>query len=238
MFQTLADTTWGLEKVFQEFADTKQTFEMKDVLARFTTDVIGSTAFGLEINSLQNPKSEFRMFGKSIMDDLDSITTPLFLLSSLPSFIRQFISILMKKKTEKAMVKNFDAKKFFKGIVKDTVEYRESNNIQRNDFLHLLLLLKHKGTTESELNSQNIGNGFQEKLTLEQIAAQCFVFFIGGYDTSSTTMTFALYELAKNQNIQDKLREEIHETLAQNEGKISYDVIHQMSYLDQVINGK
>jgi cytochrome P450 family 6 len=50
-------------------------------------------------------------------------------------------------------------------IVKDVVEYREKNNVKRNDFMDLLLNLKMKGALEN-------------KLTIEEIAAQVFVFFL------------------------------------------------------------
>ena len=43
-------------------------FDAKDICARFTTDVIGSCAFGIDVNSLQNPESEFRKIGKRIFE--------------------------------------------------------------------------------------------------------------------------------------------------------------------------
>lgn len=50
-------------------------------------------------------------------------------------------------------------------------------------------------------------------------------------------MTMALYELAYRHEIQDKLRAEIEEVCMQNDGKITYESIKEMTYLDQVVNG-
>ena len=50
-------------------------------------------------------------------------------------------------------------------------------------------------------------------------------------------MTMALYELAYRNDIQEKLRIEIEEVVSRHDGKISYDAISEMTYLDQVING-
>ena len=49
-------------------------------------------------------------------------------------------------------------------------------------------------------------------------------------------MTFSTYELALNQDIQDRLRDEIIEVLARHKGEISYDAIMEMKYLDMVFN--
>jgi len=38
--------------------------------------------------------------------------------------------------------------------------------------------------------------------------AQCVLFFLAGYDTSATTMSFAVYNLACNPETQEKLYEE------------------------------
>jgi cytochrome P450 family 6 len=73
-------------------------------------------------------------------------------------------------------------------------------------------------------------------LSIDEIAAQCFVFFIAGFETSSTTMTFAMYELSKHQELQDKVRDEVNTVLAKHEGKITYEAIQEMKYMDQVIN--
>lgn len=75
------------------------------------------------------------------------------------------------------------------------------------------------------------------KLSIEEMAAQAFVFFLGGFETSSSTMGFALYELAQHQEIQDKMRHEINEAF---DGKadITYENLHNMHYMGQVISGK
>lgn len=239
MFQTLIDTTIGLEKIFQEYADSKTPLEMKDILARFTTDVIGSVAFGIECNSLKNPDSEFRQFGKGLLDDIDNKTVSLYLFTSLPKLLGKIMHKLFRSRIVKAQTVQFETHEFFKAIVKKTVDYREENDIHRNDFLHLLLLLKNKGRLEEGTNvSIKAEKGSVGNLTLMEVTAQCFLFFIAGFDTSSTAMTFALYELAKNPEIQERLRDEIHKVLAENDGKITYDGLMKMSFLDKVLNGK
>lgn len=69
-----------------------------------------------------------------------------------------------------------------------------------------------------------------------EAAAQAYVFFLAGFETSSTTVTFCLYELAKNQDIQNKLREEI-QTMIEKNGDLTYSVLNDMNYLHKVISG-
>lgn len=70
------------------------------------------------------------------------------------------------------------------------------------------------------------------------LTAQAFVFFIAGFETSSTAMSHAMYELALNQDIQDKLRKEVNASFAENNGKLSYDNVRSMDYLDKVFKGE
>lgn len=75
-----------------------------------------------------------------------------------------------------------------------------------------------------------------QKFTFEQAAAQAFVFFMAGSETSSTTMQFALYELSLNPEIQEKTREEILKVLAKHNGKITYESIYEIDYLRCVVD--
>lgn len=47
---------------------TEEPFDVEDLCARFTTDVIGTCAFGIETHSLDNPESQFRKMGTRIFE--------------------------------------------------------------------------------------------------------------------------------------------------------------------------
>jgi cytochrome P450 family 6 len=73
---------------------------------------------------------------------------------------------------------------------------------------------------------------------MNSLAAQAFVFFLAGFETSSSTMTFCLYELSLHQDIQDRVRQEIDVVLQKHDGKLTYEGILEMEYLDKVVSGK
>jgi cytochrome P450 family 6 len=68
--------------------------------------------------------------------------------------------------------------------------------------------------------------------------AQALSFLIAGYETSGSTLTFALYELALHPEIQQNLRAEILQVLSKQDGKLTYEGIQDMSYLDRVVSGE
>jgi len=61
---------------------------------------------------------------------------------------------------------------------------------------------------------------------------------IAGYETSASTLSFALYELAFHPEIQQSLRAEILQVLKKHDGKLTYDGIQEMMYLDRVVSGE
>ncbi|XP_029165362.1 probable cytochrome P450 6a13 [Nylanderia fulva] len=69
------------------------------------------------------------------------------------------------------------------------------------------------------------------------ITTQAFIFFLAGFETSSTTMSFAMYELAANPKIQEKLYDEIQITYKKH-GCFSYDTTSEMNYLNYIVRGK
>jgi cytochrome P450 len=74
-------------------------------------------------------------------------------------------------------------------------------------FMHLILYLKNRGTvTDDDKVTDHHGKTAEKALNINEFAAQAFVFFLGGFETSSTSMTWALYELALNLEVYKKFR--------------------------------
>ena len=94
----------------------------------------------------------------------------------------------------------------------------------RHDLMHLMLTA-NEDSTEKRLS----------KLTDEDIIGQCQI-FIAGYETLSNMAYIMTNQLALNQNVQDKLREEIKEGVKRNPESSLYDLSHDIEYLDCVIN--
>jgi cytochrome P450 family 6 len=72
----------------------------------------------------------------------------------------------------------------------------------------------------------------------DDLVAQATVFFLAGFETSSTVLSFTLMELAANPDVQRKAQLEIDEALGQNDGEITYESLRNMKYLDWVLQGK
>ncbi|KAK9679998.1 Cytochrome P450 [Popillia japonica] len=188
--------------------------DAKDISARFTTDVIGNCAFGIECNSLKDPNTEFRVHGRRLFSPTTYDMLRIFVSTVFPNVMRFFGVRVFPR----------DATDFFWNVIKDTAQYRKESGTRRNDAFQLLLdILDDEGQDNSKLN-------------FDEMAAQAFMFFAAGFETSSTLMSFAVYELAQNQDVQNKLRDEVNKVLDQNEGELTYETLFDTPYLDMVIS--
>lgn len=194
--------------------------DIKEWLARFTTDVIGTCAFGLECNSIENPNAEFRKMGREILEVFNFVK--IFIGQNFPRFSRAIhMKILPQNISE-----------FFFNTVKQNVEYRQQNNIKRNDFLDLLISLYNKDKTNDEKDWD------LEGLSIYEIAAQCFVFFFAGFETASNAISYTLLEFARNTEVQEKARQHIKEVQKKHNNNISYEMLQDLTFIDQCIFGK
>ena len=222
MFPTMVQVVNQFHEHLDKQAKGEQVeVELKELLAQFTTDVIGNTAFGVECNTMQNPDSEFRLQGKRVFE-------------STPMRFVKMVFMLNFQNLARSLGMVFTVpgvSEFFMGLLRDTVKYREENNVQRNDFLSLLMQIKNTGKLEGE--TTELG-----KMTFNDLAAQVFLFFIAGFETSSSTMTFAFYELALHPEIQERARQEIEEVLSRHDGEFTYEASMELTYVDQIIHGE
>lgn len=223
MFSTIQDVADKLADHLATITKDNPEVEFKELLSQFSTDVIGSTALGIECNALKNPKGEIRQIAKLMFAPSKMLTAKSLFLFQYPELGRKLRMKIVDNKVTKFMM----------NLIGDIVKHREENNVNRNDFMNLLLQIKNTGRLEGEEEATTeVGT-----LTFDQLAAQVFVFFFAGFETSSSTMTFALFELARNPDVQEKARKEIKETIARHGGKMTYEAAMELTYIDQLING-
>lgn len=219
MFPLMADLTDDLSGALTQLAATgeKGQVEMKDLLLRYATDVIGTVAFGIECNSLKNDKAEFHTMTREVFNRNLLVIIRFFLVSVHPIFMK-----LMPFKKLFSKCTNF-----FLNLMKDTVEYREENKIERNDFVNLMMQLRDQDRHVTDrLN--------HIEMTSDVMAAQAFLFFIAGLDSIANTVGFSLHELALNPELQQRAAEEVRALKAKH-GGLTYEALRDMDLIERII---
>lgn len=108
--------------------------------------------------------------------------------------------------------------------------------------IHLLLEARKSGlkNDDDEQSASEFGETATRKvdITDDDIASQAMIFFLAGFETVSSTMCFTLYELAVHMEIQERLLEEVDRIYEETGGKLTYEAISQLKYMEMVISGK
>lgn len=215
MFQLIVEVceqmVTHLEERVGESGQELMDLEMKDLATKYTNDIIALCAFGLKCDTMRDKDNEFYSLGQQVMDFKSRSKSLKFL------GFRIFPKIL---KFFKVQIVEAPLKDFFRGIVLSTMKYRTENNVHRPDVISLLMEARKEA-----------------KWTDDELIAQCFIFFLAGFDTSATAVSFAVYQVAINQEVQERLIEEIKGVQRELQGaKLTYEVIQEMKYLDAVVS--
>ncbi|XP_067406928.1 cytochrome P450 3A9-like isoform X2 [Emydura macquarii macquarii] len=213
-----------LVKNVQKKAEKEEPVAVKDIFGAYSMDVVTSTSFGVNIDSMNNPNDPFVKEIKKLMKF--NFFNPLFLLILLCPFV---IPILKK------MNVNFfpkDALEFFmKSFRRMKEERKKEAKGGRVDFLQLMIESQNSNTS----HESNGVNHTYKGLTDPEILAQAFIFVFAGYEPTSNSLCYLAYELAIHPDVQQKLQEEIDSVLP-NKTPLTYDALMQMEYLDMTLN--
>lgn len=229
MFSTLINCGSSLQSFLENVAKEGKLLDTRDLAARHTTNVIASVGFGIDVDTIAEPNNEFRKYGRKIFEP------------NVMNAIRFFLKFIAPEVMEALPMKSHDAKveEFFRSVVKQNLEHREKNNVTRKDFFQLLIQLRNTGTVQLDDQWETVikADDNQKTLTEDEILAQTFVFFGAGFETSSTTLSFCLYQLSKYPEIQARVHSEIDKVLKEHNGQVTYESIADMKYLDCCIDG-
>jgi cytochrome P450 family 6 len=134
MFAIVAECGKELQACLEEPVTRGVPVEIKEFLARYSTDIISSCAFGIKSNCLSNPDAEFRKWGKKIFEP------------NLKQRLTSFLNILSPSLVPVLKLSFIprDVSTYFRNMVKQTVEYRQNNDVTANDFMQLMIRIKNK----------------------------------------------------------------------------------------------
>uniref|UniRef100_A0A287AYB5 unspecific monooxygenase n=1 Tax=Sus scrofa TaxID=9823 RepID=A0A287AYB5_PIG len=217
MFPIIAQYGDMLVRNLRKEAEKGNSINTKEIFGAYSMDVITSTAFGVNVDSLNNPRDPFVQYARKLLrfDFLD----PFILSIILFPFLSPFFEVLDITLFPRSSVK------FFTQSVKRMKESRlKDQQMRRVDLLQLMI------------NSQNSKETDAHKaLSDQELVAQSIIFIFAGYETTSSSLSFLAYILATHPDVQQKLQEEIDATFP-SKALPSYDALAQMEYLDMVVN--
>jgi len=197
--------------IVTDVGENGKTYNMRDIMRRYTNDVLATCAFGISVDSFNDPNNEFYVIGQKAIT-FEGAALKMLIFKNLPR-----LANLLK-------IRFFDQKvqDFFKDIVSNSVKVRRQKGIIRPDMIHLMMETK-------DADGQSL-------FDIDEMAAQAMMFFIAGFDSVFTTMSFAAQHIAVNPDIQSKLLTEIKDILRRTNGKLTYDaVVNETHYLDAVL---
>ncbi|XP_046975066.1 cytochrome P450 6B6-like [Vanessa cardui] len=223
MFPLIIERTKKLEKIADTFCETGKEVDMRELMAKYTTDFVGACGFGVDSAALDNENSDFRKLGKRLF----SVT------------IRDHIVSLLKRSAPETFkdlhffAPEIETKAF--SILGQIMEQRNYKPSGRNDFMDMMLELRQQNKVIGESVEKYNPDGTPQIVELELddklLCAQIFVFFAAGFETSSSASSYLLHTLAYHPEIQERCQKEVDDVLKNYDGKLCFDAVHDMKYL-------
>ncbi|XP_071037439.1 cytochrome P450 3A24 isoform X2 [Parasteatoda tepidariorum] len=203
-------------KNFDAFAKIGQPVDVKKFYNAFTMDVITNTAFSLKTDSQRNPSNAFVKNATDLFEKGINWRYILYLL--FPQLFKLLkVSVYEPKATE-----------FFVNVTNEVVRERRRSSLKSDDFLQFMM-----DNTDEQNNKREAR---RKSLSEQELVSQCVFSFLAGFETTAITLCFITYFLALYPDIQEKLIEEVDAIMTSHNGNITYEVIQEMQYMDQVIS--
>ncbi|XP_063957972.1 cytochrome P450 3A9-like [Lytechinus pictus] len=237
-----------LVKNFGEIQKKDGKVKVFSLCEAFTMDGIAKCAFGLQVDSQNNPSDPFVTNARELMKK--RISLKVMVAGTFPNIgkIMEYFRVSML---------SAEIQKFFITVIDQTIAARRENpSSKMKDFLQILVNAEQGYKSENEIKEEKLQEKKAEDdihasvdeqenesyfkkskkttLTRDEIYGQAMIFFLAGYETINVTLGFLAYAMAANPDVQEKLIEEI-DSLTPTRDDVSYTSIAKMPYLDNVV---
>lgn len=214
LFYLILETSENMKNhLGEKLKDSSQVkvMNVKEMAAKYSTDIVSSLAFGVRTNSFDENADEFYQYSLA--------PGRMTFLRGLQLACTFFMPRVANLLGSKMLAESTD---YFRSVFWASIDTREKTNAKRNDIIDSLIVLKNEKQS-SEFRFEG-----------DTLLAQSAIFFIAGRESTTTTISFTLYELAKQPKIQDRARQEIRDLIKS--GELTYENVSEMKYLYQVIS--
>ncbi|XP_049766410.1 uncharacterized protein LOC126095701 [Schistocerca cancellata] len=192
-------------------------FDLMCVCSRFATDAIGCCAFGIECGAIDDPRSTFLQLSHEAVfinrwqnfADIMSLWQP------------HIVSVLRPD------ILSRDTYEFFRDVALDILRYRRDNKLCRDDMMNELLKVRLNGLK----SVQNSNTEFSD----DSLVAYVFATFGFALEMLASTLSFCLYELSLDTEVQTRARRQVDAALRARGGRLSFEAVQEMTYLDMVL---
>ncbi|XP_058236763.1 cytochrome P450 3A27-like isoform X4 [Hemibagrus wyckioides] len=222
MFGIMKSHSHSLVKNLQKVSERGESADIKEFFGAYSMDVVTSTAFSVDIDSLNNPKDPFVTNVQKMLTC--NYLHPLIIASAMFPFIAPVV-----EKMDFGFFPTAVTDFFYASLQKIKSERVAKDNKKRVDFMQLMIDSQKSET--DDLNNKETNKGLND----HEILSQSMTLIFAGYETSSSTLSFLFYNLASNPEAMKKLQKEIDETFP-NKAEVDYDTVMNMDYLDATLN--
>ncbi|XP_054166543.1 cytochrome P450 3A8-like [Oppia nitens] len=241
MMGNISDICDTFVTTISKYSNTGQTVDMRKYFGGFAMDVIGACAYGVTVDAINNPDHPIVVNAKKIFSENSSwsnavsvLCPPLARFLNLEPFQPEGI-LYFERLAEKI-------------IAERKAENKNGKSIKRMDFIQLMIDSETTDNPNSDysynkndnnINSIHTTNDNTTKLTTswwltkDEMIAQGITFFIAAYDTTSASLTHCIYYLAKYNDCQEKLYEELRGLKSD---EYTFERLSELRYLNACID--
>ncbi|XP_041790274.1 cytochrome P450 3A30-like [Chelmon rostratus] len=221
MFSIMKHHSRRLTTCLQSKAHNGEVINTKDFFGSYSVDVMASCAFNVDMNSISSPSSPLMTHASKLF----RLSLPLFMFQGFFPIFLPLLELLGVSFFPK------DSVVFFKTLVEKIRAGRNGSSDEKSgDMLQHMI----DSQNANEANNKKQNKAVPAGLTDHEISSQLTMLLFAGFETSSITLSFLAYNLARHPEVMKRLQEEIDATFP-DKGPVEYEAMMQMEYLDSVI---